>query len=89
MKTKEELQEMLDNTVNKLIAAHGGGITVMSRDGVTVEVSMIGGCQGCAGAKYTLNLIVTNTIKDFDPTVEWVVDVTDHDKGANPYYIKE
>jgi len=89
MKTKEEIQAMLNETVNKLIAAHSGGITVVSRDGVTVEVNMVGGCQGCAGAKYTLNLYVTEAIKEFDSTVEWVIDVTDHDKGANPYYIKE
>ena len=86
MKTKEELQVMLDETVNKLIATHGGKIEIKSREAATVEVTMVGGCQGCVGAKYTLNLIVTNTIKDFDPTVEWVLDITDHDSGKNPFY---
>lgn len=53
---------------------------------VTAYVKMVGGCRGCAGAKYTLNMIVNNHIKTFDPTIDHVVDITDHTDKTNAYY---
>lgn len=90
MKSKEEIQEMLDSTVNKLIKAHGGYVKAAdtAADGSIVYVEMSGGCQGCAAAKHTMNMIVSRAIKNFDPDVEHVFDVTDHDKGENPYFKK-
>lgn len=49
-------------------------------------VKMVGGCRGCAGAKYTLNMIVTNHIKTFDPSIDHVVDITDHTDKSNAFY---
>jgi Fe-S cluster biogenesis protein NfuA len=91
MKTNEEIQQMLDGDINKAIAAHSGKITVISRgpDTKFLFVEMRGGCQGCAGARYTLNSIVSQAIKEFDPTVETVVDSTDHSAGQNPFYKKD
>jgi len=89
MKSKEEIQAVLDGDINKVIASHKGKITVIDRIGDLVKVEMIGGCQGCAGARYTLNLIVTEAIKDFDPTVGAIEDITNHDAGKNPFYPKE
>ena len=89
IKTNDEIQEMLDGDINKAIAAHSGKITTLGRTDNTLYVEMIGGCQGCAGARYTLNSIVSQAIKEFDPTVEIVIDATDHEAGKNPFYKKE
>ena len=89
VKTTGEIQAMLDGDINKAIAAHRGKITVMGRADEVVSVEMIGGCQGCAGARYTLNSIVSAAIKEFDPTVTKVVDVTDHSAGTKPFYKKD
>ncbi len=89
MKTKEEIQAMLDGDINKAIAAHAGKITIIDRQDEVIRVEMIGGCQGCAGARYTLNSIVSGAIKEFDPSVVTVVDVTDHDAGTKPFYKKD
>jgi Fe/S biogenesis protein NfuA len=87
MKTMEEIQQMLDETVNVLLANHNGKAEIVTIDLNRVAgVVMSGGCQGCAGAKYTLNLIVSNKIKEYDPTIILVVDVTDHTDKTSAYY---
>lgn len=95
MKTIEEIQAHLDETVNNLLGQHGGRVEITSidRDPKNMDlhihiayVKMTGGCRGCAGAKYTLNMIVNNHIKKFDPTIDHVVDITDHKDKSNAYY---
>lgn len=92
MKTKEEIQQMLDETVNTLLGQHRGRVDVISveRDNASiphfVNVKMSGGCQGCAGAKATLNSIVSSYIKEFDPTISKIVDVTDHTNKTNAFF---
>jgi Fe-S cluster biogenesis protein NfuA len=92
MKTLEEIQKHLDETVNTLLGQHRGRIDAVriERDNATVPhflvVKMSGGCQGCAGAKATLKTIVTNTVKDFDPTIDFVVDQTDHSNKTNTFF---
>jgi Fe/S biogenesis protein NfuA len=92
MKTKEEIQKYLDETVNTLLGQHRGRVDVVriERDNATVPhfvvVRMSGGCRGCAGARATLNTIVTNTIKDFDPTINMVVDETDHSDKSEAFF---
>lgn len=92
MKSVEEIQLMLDSSVNKLLGQHRGRVDIVKieRDNATVPhvayVKMTGGCRGCAGAKYTLNLIVANHIKEFDPTINKVVDVTDHSDNSEAFY---
>ena len=96
MRSLEEIQQMLDESVNTLLAQHGGRAEIahVDRTGtgesavhVTIAyVKMSGGCRGCAGAKYTLNLIVSNHIKAFDPTIDSVVDITDHADKSGAFY---
>jgi Fe-S cluster biogenesis protein NfuA len=88
VKTVEELNRYMDNTVNVLISAHNGRVDVVGREDSTVYVTMSGGCHGCAGAKHTLGLIVSKAIVGFDPSVTEVVDTTDHDSGESPYFSK-
>lgn len=97
MKTVTEIQQMLDESVNTLLGQHRGRVEITNIDRVSEEadaqthvqiayVKMIGGCRGCAGAKYTLNMLVSNYIKEFDPTIDHVVDITDHTDKSNAYY---
>jgi Fe-S cluster biogenesis protein NfuA len=98
MKTVEEIQQMLDSSVNELLGQHRGRVEIASIDrqsanheGGTVHcvaayVKMVGGCRGCAGAKYTLNMIVSSHIKAFDPTIDHIVDITDHTDKTDAFY---
>ena len=95
MKTVEEIQKMLDETVNTLLGQHRGRAEIVRVDREprdldihihTAFVKMSGGCRGCAGAKYTLNLFVANHIKNFDPTIDHVEDVTDHSDKTEAFY---
>jgi Fe/S biogenesis protein NfuA len=94
MKTVQEVQAMLDESVNTLLGQHRGRveITEINRGDnaehyfVIAYVKMIGGCRGCAGAKYTLNMLVKNHIMNFDPSINHVVDITDHTDKTNAYY---
>jgi Fe/S biogenesis protein NfuA len=52
----------------------------------TAFLKMGGGCQGCGLAQVTLSQGIEVAIKEAVPEIKHVVDVTDHDSGANPYY---
>lgn len=91
MKTQEEIQAMLDEQVNALLKSHGGSVSVVGIDDSVADariawIEMKGGCQGCAGAKYTINMLVTKKITEFDTTITQVLDTTDHSKKDNAYY---
>lgn len=95
MKTVEEIQQMLDESVNVLLGQHRGSVQIVSIDRdpkdmsihvYTAYVKMIGGCRGCAGAKFTLATIVSNSIKNFDITIDYVVDITDHSDKTQAFF---
>lgn len=95
MKTLKEIQNHLDETVNTLLGQHRGRVEIVEIDRDpkdlsihvhTAYVKMIGGCRGCAGAKYTLSTIISNSIKTFDPTIDFVVDITDHTDNSNAFF---
>ncbi len=80
------IQRILDEQINPQIAAHGGVITLLDyRDG-KAYVEMGGGCAGCAQADVTLKQGVEVALKEAIPELAEVIDTTDHDSGANPYY---
>jgi Fe-S cluster biogenesis protein NfuA len=95
MKTLEEVQAMLDANVNTLLGQHRGRVEISSIDRdpkdmsihvTTAYVKMIGGCKGCTGAKYTLNMLVATQIKNFDITIDNVVDITDHADKTDAFF---
>lgn len=95
MKTKEEIQEMLEENVNVYLNLHKGFVEIveidrdpkdMSLHVHTAYVKMNGGCRGCAGAKYTLATLVASSIKNFDPTIDHVVDITDHSDQETAFF---
>jgi Fe/S biogenesis protein NfuA len=82
----EKVQMVIDELVNPQIASHGGAVEVVDVADDVVYVRMSGGCQGCAASAATLRQGVERMIKDEIPEVREIVDLTDHNAGANPYY---
>ncbi|MEW6324034.1 MAG: NifU family protein [Nitrospirota bacterium] len=82
----EAIQKLIDEQINPGIAAHGGSISLVGLKDDIVYVRMSGGCQGCGMATATLKQGVVTMIKRAMPHIKDVLDVTDHARGANPYY---
>jgi Fe/S biogenesis protein NfuA len=82
----EKVQEVIDELINPQIAMHGGAVEVVDVADDTVYVRMSGGCQGCAASAATLRQGVERMIREEVPEVREIVDLTDHNAGANPYY---
>ncbi|WP_169567672.1 NifU family protein [Sneathiella limimaris] len=82
----ESIRILLETRINPAIAAHGGYISLIDIQEETAYVEMAGGCQGCGMADATLKQGVEVEIKRAVPSIERVLDVTDHAEGTNPYY---
>ena len=84
---KERVEWVLQQQINPQVASHGGQISLVD---VTGEKEVVlrfgGGCQGCGMAHVTLKQGVEKTLLEHFPEISAVVDVTDHQAGANPYY---
>jgi Fe/S biogenesis protein NfuA len=83
---KDKVQELFDNAINPAVAGHGGYIELIDVKETTVYIRMSGGCQGCGAADMTLKSGIERMIFEEIPEVTEVLDTTDHDSGANPYY---
>ena len=83
----EKVQQLLDQSVNPALAAHGGMAALVGVDDDNrVFVTMGGGCQGCSLSAATLREGITRAIMEALPEVTEVIDATDHAAGENPYY---
>jgi Fe/S biogenesis protein NfuA len=82
----EKVQQLLDQSVNPSLAAHGGFVELAGVEDTVVYLSMGGGCQGCSMSQATMVEGVTLAIHDAIPEVTDVIDVTDHTAGENPFY---
>ena len=73
MVDREEVQKVLSEQVAPRLAMDGGGIELveLSEDGV-VKVRLKGACQGCPGARMTLQMGVERILKDAIPEVTGV-----------------
>jgi Fe/S biogenesis protein NfuA len=80
------VQDVIDRQINPGVGSHGGMVTLVDvRDG-TAYMRFGGGCQGCAAVDVTLKQGVETAIRTAVPSISAIVDVTDHEAGANPYY---
>lgn len=83
----ERVSNFLSQQINPAIAGHGGAAELVSVDGSTAYLRLMGGCQGCGMAAVTLRQgIETALLESFEGELTGVVDVTDHESGVNPYY---
>lgn len=83
---RHKIQALLDREVNPAVASHGGKIELVDYANKVAYIRMSGGCQGCASSAATLKQGVESALFKAFPRLKQVVDVTDHDAGATPYY---
>jgi Fe/S biogenesis protein NfuA len=82
----QAVQDVIDRQINPGVGSHGGMVTLVDvRDG-TAFMRFGGGCQGCAAVDVTLKQGVETAVRQAVPSISAIVDVTDHDAGATPYY---
>ena len=83
----ERIEQLLAQQINPALAAHGGFASLVEvREESTAVVTMGGGCQGCAVSAMTLRDGIEKAILEHVPEITAVLDATDHDAGANPFY---
>jgi len=82
----DKVGQLLDQSINPSLAAHGGYATLVGVEDTRVFLTMGGGCQGCSLSAATLVQGIQVAIKEALPEVTEVVDVTDHTAGDNPFY---
>lgn len=84
---EERINQLLDQSINPSLAAHGG-FAKLERivDDTKAVVTMGGGCQGCAVSAMTLRDGIQKSILEHIPEITEVLDATDHDAGENPFY---
>jgi Fe/S biogenesis protein NfuA len=82
----QRVLSVLEEQVNPAIASHGGRADLVRMDGEVAVLNLSGGCQGCGMARATLSQGIEVALKEAIPELTGVVDITDHEKGSNPYY---
>ena len=80
------IQKLIEEFINPALASHGGWVRLDRIEDRDVYLEMGGGCQGCAASRTTMQNGIENAIRDACPQVREIVDITDHQAGANPYY---
>ena len=84
----KEVDDLIENLVNPSVGMHGGVVKLIRVMDGKAYVTMGGGCQGCSAASVTLKRGVETMIVAKVDEITEVVDITNHDAGANPYYEK-
>jgi Fe-S cluster biogenesis protein NfuA len=86
---QKKLLEFIKDDINSSLASHGGWIEVKSIDKNTgvVEVTMGGGCHGCAASAATMQHGIKTALMEKFPEITEVVDVTEHATGENPFFM--
>lgn len=84
-----KVQQVLDEKVTPAVASHGGWVDLLAIEGDAAIIEMGGGCQGCGMSHVTLKQGVEAAILDNVPEIKRVLDSTDHEAGANPYYARQ
>ena len=80
------VQDVIDRQINPGVGSHGGMVSLVDVKDGTAFMRFGGGCQGCAAVDVTLKQGVETAIRAAVPSIQAIVDVTDHDAGVNPYY---
>ena len=81
-----KIRQFVNDYINPGLAMHEGHLAVESFSDGVLYVKLSGGCQGCTASKQTLQGQVAAYLTEEFSEVVSIVDLTDHDKGENPYY---
>ncbi len=85
----EAARRVLDTEINPAIAAHRGHVSVAGGKDGWVRVRLEGGCQGCSLAEVTLRQGIEPVLRARLAGMTGLVDVTDHEAGAEPFFSPE
>ncbi|MEM7253583.1 MAG: aminotransferase class I/II-fold pyridoxal phosphate-dependent enzyme [Pseudomonadota bacterium] len=83
---RNDYQRFVDEAINPSLAAHGGRIAAIDVQANVARVSLGGRCQGCTLAEVTLRQGIEPMLRERWPTLTAVIDVTDHERGLDPFY---
>jgi Fe/S biogenesis protein NfuA len=82
----DRVKHVIGHQINPSIAGHGGAVALVDVRDEVVYLEMHGGCQGCGMAAVTLAQGIRRILMESLPEIREIVDVTNHEAGANPYY---
>jgi len=83
---EEQIQLMLDEQVNPMLASQGGNVMLEGIKDSTAYVRLGGGCQGCSMIDTSVKQGVEVMLKEAIPDLAGVYDVTDHSEGESPFF---
>jgi Fe-S cluster biogenesis protein NfuA len=69
----DEVNKILDECVRPTLAKHYGDIKLVSVEDGVVEVKLLGSCNGCPSATYTVEHVVESALKEAIPSIKSVV----------------
>ena len=75
---EEQIQLMLDEQVNPMLASHGGNVMLEGIKDSTAYVRFGGGCQGCRMIDTSVKQAVEVMLKEAIPDLAGAYDVTDY-----------
>ncbi len=78
--------EIIKDQIAPALGAHGGQVTVKAFNEGSLYLEFAGGCQGCSQISATLKDGIEKILMTKIPEIKAVVDLTDHNKGHNPYF---
>ena len=78
--------EIIKEQIAPALGAHGGQVNVKGFNDGALYLEFSGGCQGCSQISATLKGGIEKILMTKIPEIKSVVDLTDHDKGHNPYF---
>jgi len=73
MDKNKEIQKILDEKVNPILAGHFGGAQLVSYENNIAKVRMTGACATCPSARITIEQIVKGIVMEHCGEVEDVV----------------
>jgi Fe/S biogenesis protein NfuA len=82
----QRVQKVIDDRIAPSLAGHGGWVELLEVDGDAAVIQFGGGCQGCGMSQVTLKEGIESAILQEVPEIKRVLDNTDHESGASPYY---
>ena len=83
---EEQIQTLLDEQVNPMLASHGGNVMLEGIKDESAYLRFGGGCQGCSMIDTTVKQGVEVMLKEAIPKLAGVYDITDHSEGESPFY---
>jgi len=83
---RRQIKKVIEEMVNPAVASHGGEVHLVDFVNNNVYLRLAGGCQGCASSSATLKNGIERLLREEFPSIDQIIDVTDHESGENPYY---